>query len=100
MNEWSLKSVELIEDNTLFFIFTKTWFQEDIVELIDIIFSRVPDQVIVEHIKGADREDVRFNWKNTHYILHFDYYSQSCWVDIESSAASSSMSALHALYAS
>lgn len=76
-------------------IFTQTWFQEDITLLSQSLLTQIPDHQIKEIIQGADRENIRFTWLQSEFILHFDYYSQSCWF---SALDESSISAIPYLF--
>ena len=64
-------------------LFNQHWFQEDIVELHQLLLSKIPEYRVKEVTQGADREDIRFQWREAEFILHFDYYSQSCWLSVQ-----------------
>lgn len=61
--------------------YAQEWFQEDIENLSTLIFSQLKSFEIQEKIVGADRENIRFSWQNHYFILNFDCYSQSCWLE-------------------
>lgn len=83
MEKWSLKTADIIDDETLLLVFEQAWFQDDIEELAKVILSKIDKFSIIEHAKGADRESVRFNWHGDICVLHFEFYSQSCWFEAE-----------------
>jgi hypothetical protein len=51
--------------------------------------------VIQDKIIGADRENIRFSWKDCYFVLNFDYYSQSCWIEGQDSASTQELATLH-----
>lgn len=79
----SITSSEIINENSLQLIFADDWYQEDIPQLITIILSFLKDHQILESISGADRENCRFMWRTDYFIINFECYSQSCWIENE-----------------
>jgi hypothetical protein len=72
------------------------WFQEDINQLYQDVFSLLDDIEIKEVISGADRENIRFSWQiNYDFILNFDCYSQSCWLEAENELSQTKISMLY-----
>ncbi len=61
--------------------FENEWFQEDIETFSEVIFEALMPISIQEKILGADRENIRFTWREHCFILNFDCYSQSCWFE-------------------
>lgn len=78
MSSIKIKSIHLV-DVTISIIFDDNWFQEDIMMLQQLLLNNINNVNIKEVIQGADRQSIRFSWLNAEFILHFDYYSQSCW---------------------
>ncbi len=77
----NIHSVKL-GDNCVEIYFEPVWYQEDIKSLQQVIFLSLDNVRIQEKISGADRENIRFVWQEQHYfILNFDCYSQSCWLE-------------------
>jgi len=77
-------------DDQVMISFNAQWFQEDIPLLCQRVFSPLSDHEIKEKTVGADRENIRFIWEKSEFLLNFDFYSQSCWlssVDVASQAA-------------
>lgn len=70
-------------DAQISIIFENSWFQEDILELRQHLLHKIPDLDIKEVITGADRENVRFRWLTAEFMLNFEYYSQSCWINAQ-----------------
>jgi len=64
--------------------FSTIWYQEDIPQLTELLFTRLPDVNIIEKQLGADRETYRLTIENNYLVLNFDCYSQSCWLEPES----------------
>lgn len=75
--------------------FKNDWYQEDINDLIDLLFLSIQPIVIQEKIIGADRENIRFSWHDCYFVLNFDYYSQSCWIEGQDSASTQELATLH-----
>lgn len=90
------KSISLI-DEQISIIFNKIWYQEDITALQHILLENIPNLDIKEITHGADRENIRFLWRNAHIILNFDYYSQSCWFNAQDEMSSVQVQPLYRL---
>ncbi len=73
----------LENNNLLLLTFAKDWAQEDITQLATSIFSQLSNANILEHVEGADREYYRFVFNNSYLILHFECYSNACWIEAE-----------------
>ena len=80
MKQMTIQSINY-EDDHISIFFDRDWFQEDIVTLRQLILDQISNHQIREIIEGADRENIRFIWLHTDFILNFDYYSQSCWIN-------------------
>ena len=79
-NSQSIKSLTYQADH-LSVYFENDWYQENIAALITLLFSSIMPLTIQEKIIGADRENIRFSWQEHYFVLNFDYYSQSCWLE-------------------
>jgi len=91
----SIKSTAL-HSNNINFIFDHVWFQEDIADLCHLIFTPLENIDIKEKIIGADRENIRFQWhQRFNFIINFDFYSQSCWLEAEDSVSQSQLPSLY-----
>lgn len=98
MEIWSFNVEKVKEESLLLFMFKEEWFQEDIVTLQEKIMSKMGEVSLIEHVRGADREDIRFNWSGDYFSLRFEYYSQSCWIEPEPGASNSCMNDLCKCY--
>ncbi|MEI6894641.1 MAG: DUF3630 family protein [Colwellia sp.] len=99
MKKLSTRQAQAIESltyqkNYLNITFKTEWYQEDITALVNLLLSPIKSLVIKEKNIGADREDVRFSWHACYFVLSFDYYSQSCWIEGQDSAAIEFLKAL------
>ncbi len=83
------------QDDHLNAKFTSDWYQEDINELIELLFLPIKSIAIQDKIIGADRENIRFSWDDFYFVLNFDYYSQSCWIEGQDSASTQQLKTLH-----
>ncbi|MDP7592793.1 MAG: DUF3630 family protein [Litorilituus sp.] len=90
----SIKSIQH-ENDHIIISFVNDWYQEDIKTLNPLILSTVEGYQIKEHTLGADRETIRFTWQTTEFLLNFDYYSQSCWIDAHDVKSQTSMLTLY-----
>ena len=72
-----------LHEETLAVTFSKLWYQEDIQLLADILYQHLKPVDHIEKMAGADREVYRFKWQDVNLVLHFDFYSQSCWLEPE-----------------
>ena len=95
-SEQAVESLTFQQDH-LNIIFKNEWYQEDIPQLIDLIISPKMVIVIQENNQGADREDVRFSWCEHYFVLNFDYYSQSCWIEGQDIVSTEHLSELHSV---
>lgn len=75
--------------------FKNNWYQDNITALIDLLFLPILPVIIQERIIGADRENIRFSWGDCYFVLNFDCYSQSCWVEGQDSASTQQLTTLH-----
>lgn len=75
--------------------FKHQWYQENIEALIALLFLPIIPVAIQEKIIGADRENIRFSWDDCYFVLNFDYYSQSCWIEGQDSASTEQLATLH-----
>jgi hypothetical protein len=80
----AIQSINLV-NNQIIVLFNQGWFQEDIKILHQLLLSDISNITINEIIIGADRESIRFKWFDSDFIINFDYYSQSCWFDLQNS---------------
>jgi len=90
----SLESLTCQEDH-LNVKFKKEWYQDNISQLIDLLFLPIKPVIIQEKIIGADRENIRFSWNDCYFVLNFEYYSQSCWIEGQDSVNAQPLIDLH-----
>ena len=92
-----LINVSLVDDN-LEIRFKDYWYQEDIEQLYQLLSDKLTDFSLVESLLGADRQTYRLTCNNQYLLLHFDYYSQSCWFSIEVASDQPLLSKLVAIF--
>jgi len=83
INESSIKSVKLTDDYIVMIFWNSSWYQEDIDGLTALLIKHLEGAEITESILGADRVNVRFSYEHEYFVLNFEYYSQSCWIEAE-----------------
>lgn len=83
MSNWKLFVGEVIEGKILLLSFDRYWDQDDIKQLKNHIITSLKTAEIIEVITGADRENTRFIWNKLNFMLNFECYSQSCWIEAE-----------------
>ena len=76
--------------------FENDWYQENIAALITLLLSPIMPVTMQEKIIGADRENIRFSWQKHYFVLNFDCYSQSCWLEGQGSKSTESLANLNA----
>ena len=94
MSHIAIQSINFI-DKQIIVLFDQSWFQEDIIKLRQLLLDKVPEHHLKEITLGADREDIRFQWRDAQFILNFDCYSQSCWFSVQDEM---SQSEIHPLF--
>ncbi len=92
--EQTIENVKKVT-NILTISFENTWFQEDIALLAELVFAPLVTVNIQERILGADRENIRFIWQEHYFILNFDCYSQSCWLEGQDNKSSQYLEILY-----
>lgn len=92
-----LKNIKSLtyQDDFLSILFNVEWYQEDISVLQGLILLPLTGHKIQETNIGADREDIRFIWNENYFVLNFDCYSQSCWIEAQDDSSKSYLLALH-----
>ncbi len=93
MTHIAIQSINLT-DEQITILFTKNWFQEDILALRVLLLNTIPNHYVKEVTLGADRENIRFLWQGAEFILNFDYYSQSCWFSAQDDLSTSKIQPL------
>ncbi|WP_426359072.1 DUF3630 family protein [Pseudocolwellia sp. HL-MZ19] len=83
LEQSKIASLTLINENSLQIIFHEIWYQEDVSQLTADVLSALKDHNILETISGADRENCRFEWQQEYFMMNFECYSQSCWIENE-----------------
>ncbi|XPF92995.1 DUF3630 family protein [Colwellia sp. RE-S-Sl-9] len=78
-----ISSVELVNQASLQITFVESWYQEDIPLLTSLVLNFLKDHYLIETTQGADREYTRFKWQNDYFLLNFECYSESCWIENE-----------------
>lgn len=79
-----LNHIVLQDDSCLVLDFNHQWYQDDLTQLINVFFLSFQLLTKVEHIHGADCECVRFTYCDLSFILNFECYTRSCWIEAES----------------
>ena len=79
--------------------FEQEWFQEDVANLTALVFASLMPISIQEKILGADRENIRFAWREHYFILNFECNSQSCWLEGQDSASMEYLADLYSVLA-
>lgn len=88
-------TIELTENKTLLFRFKDYWECEDIPELQQHISLLLAGYQLIENVLGADRQYMRFEWQSFSYILQFESYGQSCWLESDASDESIAIETIH-----
>ncbi|WP_070795854.1 DUF3630 family protein [Thalassotalea crassostreae] len=78
----TIEHIELNE-SMLLITFTPYWDQDDIEKLAQTILSKIADHQLLETVIGADRQYYRLRLNEDYLVLHFESYSNSCWLEAE-----------------
>jgi hypothetical protein len=71
-----------INDHCLSLILNQPWDLDNFSVFINLFNSLLAKDFKVKDINtGADRYSLYFVWQQTDWIAHFDYYSQSIWIE-------------------
>ncbi len=81
-----IKCNELIDANIILTC-NQSWSQEQIALLIEKFFEQYANCQRIETIEGADRVVVRLQWRQSHFSLNFECYSESIWLEPEDQTA-------------
>jgi len=84
--------------STIVFSPLRQWQDEEISGMVNWFFSRCTQCLSREHILGADRVSERFDWQSGEYVLNFESYSQSVWIEAFASETLDSLLDLTDLY--
>lgn len=87
--------IELTEQQTIIFRFEQYWESEEIVDLQSQITRMITDIDEVEQVQGADRQYLRFSWQGYSYILQFESYGQSCWLESDAANEAEAINVIH-----
>ena len=82
-NPYLPATITLQPEKMITLVFNHYWYQEDIQLLSELIFQTLTTVNVNSSVVGADREDIHFHWQGIFYILYFESYSQSCWIEAE-----------------
>ena len=90
----SIKTIEC-KEGYLAVLYDKYWSQEDIHSLSEQLLDPVMPVKFQEKNIGADREAIRFSWNDHFFVLNFDCYSQSCWIEGQDDSEVEYLDTLH-----
>ena len=75
----------------LYFSFEQMFEEENYLQFTQAITDKWLNTRIIEHVLGADRVNIRIEYKGLIYVLNFEFYSQSCWLESEAPAPISNL---------
>ena len=85
----------IIKEHYILLEFNREFEQEDAHLIKTTLLNDLPDSQSIEDYEGADRASFRIKVNHFYCVLHFEVYSQSCWIEAE---AESEISQLHAVH--
>ncbi|TKB45578.1 DUF3630 family protein [Thalassotalea mangrovi] len=89
------QAITLTEDNIILIRFNQEWQLDDIEHLIVLVMDKIAGAQVLEHVIGADREYLRFTCNGLYFLLQFESYSNSCWIEAEDEFSQPGISALY-----
>ncbi|NMP16968.1 DUF3630 family protein [Thalassotalea sp. Y01] len=72
-----------INSHTVSLDLANQWDQEQALSLSQEILAKLGQHQVIETIAGADRFDCRFRFAEQDFVLHFEHYSESCWIEAD-----------------
>lgn len=79
----AIKSTQRVADNALSIEFDSPWMMDDLSPFIDHVINVCGITTVNEVILGADLHCVRFTYEEDVFLLQFEEYSQSSWIETE-----------------
>jgi len=61
--------------------FNRDWSQEDVAQLSRELLDKLGEIKVIEHAQGADLETLHFLYLDQEFLLSFEFYGQSCWIE-------------------
>lgn len=83
-----IQTATLIAKNSLQISFNDGWYQDHIIELSKLLFDKLEYCQLTERVCGADKEYYRFVRLKHSFVVHFECYGQSCWIENEVESSS------------
>jgi len=68
------------EHQVITITFANNWRENDIPAISEVILAKLTNVQYGEQIIGADRVTLQFYWQQP-WLLHFELYSQSIWLE-------------------
>ena len=78
----TIKNIEL-NDSLILITFVQLWDQDDIEQLAQMVLAKIANHQLLETVIGADRQYYRIRVNDEYLVLHFESYSNSCWLEAE-----------------
>jgi hypothetical protein len=88
---------QLTTERVISIVGAQQWHDDDIPEITNHLLNLLENADLIERCDGADSALYRFCWQQHRWLLHFDYYSQSIWLESESALSSSNEQVLATL---
>ncbi|WP_286234096.1 DUF3630 family protein [Thalassotalea sediminis] len=76
-----LNNIICIDNEKSIDAFNSDWSQEDVAHYFESLLERYREISLDNVHLGADRVSYDVTWRQSHYWLHFECYSQSIWFE-------------------
>lgn len=86
-----------LEEQAILILFPNYFEQEDLTLLAEFVLKEA-DSNLLEQLTGADRLTVRFSYQSAYFVLQFEVYSQSCWIEAEDKQSEQQLEQLYKLF--
>lgn len=93
----AIKSTQRVAENALSIEFDLPWMMDNLSPFIDHVLNACGITVVNEVILGADLHCVRFTYKEDVFLLQFEEYSQSSWIESETPGGEAHLMTLESL---
>ena len=85
----------VLNDSYILVHFNNLFEQENIDVFQVNLLESFSDSSVIERYEGADRVSFRLKINSLYCVLHFEVYSQSCWLEAEAEGDNEKLAVLH-----
>ena len=83
MQQLSFSASYQNEQACITLVFNREFDDQDFPDMLNLLIRQLSGAEVVELIEGADQQAIRIRYQSEVFVLHFECYSQSCWLAAE-----------------